>query len=72
MRELLPMNNLPQTIESILFATADEYTIAALAKLLNVSNEEVETALASLTASLADHAIMLVRQGGYGHACYTS
>ena len=36
------MNNLPQTIESILFATADSYTVAALAKLLQVSAEEIE------------------------------
>jgi segregation and condensation protein B len=57
------MNNLSQTIESILFATANEYTVAALAKLTETSTEAVEHALAVLQASLADHAIMLVRQG---------
>ena len=60
------MNNshtISQTIESILFATADEYSVLALAKLLSVSTEDVEQALTALAASLADHAIMLVRQG---------
>ncbi len=56
-------NSLSQTIESILFATADAYSVAALAKLLSVSNEEVEAAIEMLAASLQDHAMMLVRQG---------
>jgi segregation and condensation protein B len=57
------MNNLSHTIESILFATADEYTVAALATLTDSPVAAVEDALAGLQASLTDHAIMLVRQG---------
>jgi segregation and condensation protein B len=57
------MNNHAQTIEAILFATADAYSIAALAKLLNISIEEVESAITMIGQSLAEHAIMLVRQG---------
>lgn len=61
------MNNTPHnissTIEAILFATAESYTVASLAKLLNVSAEAVQEGLAALEASLADHAFMLVRQG---------
>ncbi len=56
-------NSLSQTIESILFATAEEYSVAVLAKLANVSNEEIENALSMLAESLSDHAMMLVRQG---------
>jgi segregation and condensation protein B len=57
------MNNLSQTIESILFATAEEYSILSLVKLLNVSAEEIEEALSMLSESLQDHAMMLVRHG---------
>ncbi len=57
------MNSIPQTIEAILFATAESYTVASLAKLLDVSVEEVQSALATLEVSLSDHAFMLVRQG---------
>ncbi|MDB5254672.1 MAG: scpB [Candidatus Nomurabacteria bacterium] len=58
------MNNpLSQTIESILFATAEDYSVASLAKLLEVSAEDVEAALAELASSLEGHAMMLVRQG---------
>lgn len=57
------MNNTSQTIESILFATAEEYSVASLAKLLNVSDQEIEQGLVTLSASLNDHAVMLVRQG---------
>ncbi len=57
------MNNIPQTIEAVLFATAESYSTAALAKLLGVSVEEIEHAAAALDAALADRAVMLVRQG---------
>lgn len=57
------MNNHAQTIESILFATADAYSVGALAKMLEISAEEIEQALTELAASLEGHAIMLVRQG---------
>lgn len=54
--------NLSQTIEAILFATAEAHTVASLVKMLDVSVEEIETVLSALETSLADHAIMLVRQ----------
>jgi segregation and condensation protein B len=61
------MNNsdqtIPQTIESILFATAESYTVAALAKLIDLSNDEIEVALLQLSEQLEGHAIMLVRHG---------
>ncbi len=57
------MNNLSHTIESILFATADEYTLVALAKLTDSSIEAVDEALHALQGTLTDHAMMLVRQG---------
>lgn len=58
------MNNLSKTIESILFATAQEYTTAELATLIGVSTEDVENALHILALSLEDHALMLVQQAG--------
>ncbi|MEO5646250.1 MAG: SMC-Scp complex subunit ScpB [Candidatus Paceibacterota bacterium] len=57
------MNKLSLTIESILFATADAYTITSLAKLVEVSDAEIEEALNELALSLEQHSIMLVRQG---------
>ncbi len=59
----LPMNNLSTTIESILFATADSYTVSGLAKLLDATQEAVEEALATLSQHFEGHAMMLVRQG---------
>ncbi len=56
-------NSLSQTIEAILFATAEDYTVASLAKLLGVSAEDVGQALIEVSASLEGHAMMLVRQG---------
>ncbi|HTH93153.1 MAG TPA: SMC-Scp complex subunit ScpB [Candidatus Paceibacterota bacterium] len=56
------MNNLSQTIESILFATAEEYTVNELSGLLKVSKEEIENALATLAESLEGHGMMLVRE----------
>lgn len=56
------MNNLPQTIESILFATADTYTLTVLAKLLNTDQDSIEQALHTLAEQLEGHAIMLVRE----------
>ncbi len=57
------MNNLSQTIESVLFATAEEYTMSSLATLLKVSKEDIENALGELASSLDGHAMMLVRHG---------
>lgn len=57
------MNDISQTIEAILFASAEPYTVAALAKLIAVPSEEIETALTVLDGSLHDRGIMLVRQG---------
>jgi segregation and condensation protein B len=57
------MNKLSHTIESILFATAEDYSVAALAKLLEVPAEDIEAALNELSLSLEGHAMMLVRQG---------
>jgi len=57
------MNNLSQNIEAILFATADTYTVAALAKQLQVTPDAIEQALNQLSESLENHAVMLVRQG---------
>jgi segregation and condensation protein B len=57
------MPSLSQTIEAILFATAEPYSVTSLTKLLNVSAGEITEALAVLESSLADHAMMLVRQG---------
>jgi segregation and condensation protein B len=57
------MNNLSTTIESILFATADSYSVSGLAKLLDSTQETVEEALTTLSQNLEGHAMMLVRQG---------
>jgi segregation and condensation protein B len=56
-------NTLQQTIEAVLFATAEDYSVAALAKILEVSPEAVEEGLSALSLSLEGHAMMLVRQG---------
>jgi len=51
--------NLPQSIEAILFATAEPYTYATLAKILEVSIEEIRDAIPILKASLEGHSIVL-------------
>ena len=48
-------------IEAILFATAESYSIATLAKMLELSLEDIEAALIELDALLVPHAFMLVR-----------
>jgi segregation and condensation protein B len=57
------MNPLSKTIQSILFATAQEYTVAELVALTSASAEAIEAALTDLSQALTDHALMLVRQG---------
>jgi segregation and condensation protein B len=57
------MNNLSLKIEAILFATAETYSVASLAKQLQVSTQAIEDALTELSSSLEGHALMLVRQG---------
>lgn len=52
-------SNLPQAIEAILFATAESYTFAALAKILAVSIEDIAEAVETLKASLEGHGIVL-------------
>lgn len=57
------MNNLPQQIEALLFATADAYSAKALSQRLSVDIEAVREALSVLEASLEGHAMMLVKNG---------
>lgn len=52
-----------QTIQAILFATAEHYSVAQLATILNISQEEIVAALETLTQHLEDQAIMLVKNG---------
>jgi len=52
-----------QTIQALLFATADAYSVANLAGLLNVSAEQVEADVESLKEGLEGQGIMLVREG---------
>lgn len=55
------MPNITSSIEAILFATAEPHTVRSLATRLNVSVEEVRTALSELEHLLYDHAMMLVK-----------
>lgn len=52
-----------QTIHALLFATADTYSVANLAALLNVSVQQIEADLESLKDGLEGQGIMLVREG---------
>lgn len=53
-----------QTIQAVLFATADTYSVTSLAALLNISVPQTEIDLESLKVGLEGQAIMLVREGG--------
>lgn len=48
---------LPQSIEAILFATAEPQTFASLAKQLNASTEEITTAVQTLISMFEGHGI---------------
>lgn len=48
---------LPQSIEAILFATAEPQTFASLAKQLNASTEEIAEAVQTLTSMFDGHGI---------------
>jgi segregation and condensation protein B len=54
------MPNITQTIEAILFSTAEPQRIKSLAERLNVSIEEVQRAVIELQGMLEGHAMMLV------------
>lgn len=54
-------NNLPQQIESLLFALAEAQSYKSLASRLNVSLEEVKEAVSVLEKSLEGHAMVLVQ-----------
>ncbi len=56
-------NKLSQQIESLLFATAEAQSYKSLAERLNVTLEEVKSALEELEKSLEGHAMALVRDG---------
>lgn len=51
--------NLSHAIEAILFATAEPYTYASLAKTLGVQIEDIAKGVEELTTSLADHGITI-------------
>ncbi len=54
-------NNLPQQIESLLFALAEAQSYKSLASRLNVSLEEVKEAVSVLEKSLEGHAMVLAQ-----------
>ena len=54
------MTNLPQSIEAILFASAEPQTYAFLAKQLGVDIEQIDEAVKVLTASLEGHGVTVV------------
>ena len=56
------MNTLAQSIQAILFATAESATIASLATRLGADAESVGAAIIELREALADHGIMLIEQ----------
>lgn len=57
------MNNLPQQIEALLFATAEPQSFKSLSTRLNVSLEDIKTALSTLESTYEGHAMMLVQDG---------
>lgn len=57
------MSNIAATIEAILFATADPYTVQSLSERTGASVEAVESALGELEQVLEGHGMMLVRSG---------
>lgn len=54
-------NNLPQQIESLLFALAEAQSFKSLSTRLGVSIEEIKEALSILEKSLEGHALVLVQ-----------
>ena len=56
------MNKLSSQIHAILFYTAEDMSFAALAKMLNVSIEEIAPAVAELQKTLADTGVILLVQ----------
>lgn len=57
------MSPLAVQIESLLFATAESWSVAALAKRLNATDEAVIAATDELAQALTEHAFGIVRQG---------
>ena len=50
-------------IQAILFATSDEWTIGQLAKALDISADDTETGVSSLTAQLEGQGVGVARMG---------
>ncbi len=57
------MSPLAVQIEALLFATAESWSISALAKRLSVDDEAVVAAVDELAQALTEHAFSIVRQG---------
>lgn len=51
-----------QTIQALLFATADSYSVSKLATLLSVSQEQIAIDIESLQNALREQGIMIVQQ----------
>jgi len=54
---------LEQTIEALLFATGNAYTVSELSLLLSKDSDEVEEALQDLALALCERGIRLIRSG---------
>jgi segregation and condensation protein B len=61
------MNQLAQSIEAILFATAEPQSFKALANRLSVSESEIADVVSELKASYEGRGIMLLEQGQEVH-----
>lgn len=57
------MSPLAVQIEALLFATAESWSVAALAKRLSTNDEAVVAAVDELAQALTEHAFDIVRQG---------
>jgi segregation and condensation protein B len=57
------MSPLAVQIEALLFATAESWSVAALAKRLNTTDEAIVIAVDELAQALTEHAFGIVRQG---------
>lgn len=55
------MSNTALQLQAILFATAEPQSISSFAKRLNVSTEDIQTAITELATALEGHAYMLVK-----------
>ncbi len=55
------MSNHTQTIEAILYSEAREFSVSELAKLLQASKEEIQTALTELKEKLKGHGLVLIQ-----------